>query len=1165
MKSNTLLYAIAVCAMAILFGSTPARAQGFLGSVPPPSSGPVPPTLHNCTAEALNVSGYVGSDGSVAVFNVPTTKGPVTLRVTCTDESGATVTGKSAPLTQGSSGALQVDSLVFGGPSNIPTTLQMSPNPNRISAGASYQLSVGATFPDSSSALDGGTAGPSTQDVTAASTGTVYSTSNPAVATVSADGLVTGVSTGTALIFALNEGFGGFATVTVSPPVTSLAISPAPPNGLTLVQWPQPSLFPVQSVQLQVLANGGTIDLTAASTGMLYSVAPAGVVLVTADGLVVPIPQNQSALPVSATITATDSVSGKTATLPVTITGFAPQAVASYALPGKTTDANFACKVDVAGTLAYVANGNSGLQVMDVSLGPTSGKIVGSLLFPGAGAAAVDVKLQNPLAAVGLANGSVSLVNVKTPSAPTEYARVTPGGTTRSVSLSNNTLYVATSTGYFTYDVTNPASPRAIDTCSLPSWAVSGDGTRQIAAVLTTGFSLAIMQTGSCTPVANLPLNALASGLPPNAGALGGVNPAQPGDELVGPQAYDVVLFGTSAYVALGTNGVQQIDLTNPSNPNPIGSTACAPGVPPCAEVGPIPGGTGEGSEAKGVAVRQTPQGTLVAIADTVYLNTIPLFNASLNNFYNINACSSTAPCTFPDGFPAVQPDPNGQGIALGEGFGVQCGSSGGGVAGEAPISMLQVFSTQPAVDNTTVPPNVWITSPSQGSTVTADAILAISAVATDDVGVASVQFFANGSPVSGSSTAPWTAGFLTPGQGQITLTAVATDFAGNSTESTPVVVSVVAPPPGSQSLSLGTQHACQVLGNNSVVCWGSNVEGQLGTNTRVQTELNPVPVLGITNATSVTAGDTHTCALLATGAVSCWGNNSSGQLGNPIANFSLVPVPVTGITNAVAVAAGFNHTCAVLQGGSVMCWGSNASGQLGVAGSVSSTNTPLQVVGISNAVAVTAGDIHTCALLSTGQVTCWGDNSEGELGDGTNTNRPTPTTTVTGITNATAISAGFIHNCALLSSGAVTCWGDDGNGELGNGTAGTTFNTPQSVKLGGNAIGISTGWFHSCAVLSSGAAECWGSNDFGQLGDLSTSDTNSAVRVVFESNDLVQIASRGDAFTCAVSSSVGTLCWGLNNDGQLGTGAPTTTEDGGTSFETEPTAVLFSQVGSFF
>lgn len=253
----------------------------------------------------------------------------------------------------------------------------------------------------------------------------------------------------------------------------------------------------------------------------------------------------------------------------------------------------------------------------------------------------------------------------------------------------------------------------------------------------------------------------------------------------------------------------------------------------------------------------------------------------------------------------------------------------------------------------------------------------------------------------------------------------------GTTTErDTPVPVS--GRQSGVQAIAAGEDHTCALLNGGGVECWGRNTYGELGDGT-TDDRLTPVPVYGLESGVqAISAGEINTCALTNAGRVECWG---AGPLGDGTTSDSAFPVVVSGLSSGVrAIAAGGTQTCALTSGGGVKCWGYNDSGELGD-GTRTQRNRPVNVSGLSNGVqAIAAGEIHTCALLSDGGVKCWGDNYFGQLGDGTTTNRSRPVA-VSGLAGGVqAITAGAVHTCALLSDGGFRCWGSNHYGQLGNG-----------------------------------------------------------------------------------------------------------------------------------
>ncbi|MGZ6309878.1 MAG: RCC1 domain-containing protein [Bdellovibrionota bacterium] len=369
-------------------------------------------------------------------------------------------------------------------------------------------------------------------------------------------------------------------------------------------------------------------------------------------------------------------------------------------------------------------------------------------------------------------------------------------------------------------------------------------------------------------------------------------------------------------------------------------------------------------------------------------------------------------------------------------------------------------------------------------------------------------------------------------------------------------------------SLVSGASHSCALAADGKLRCWGDNSKNQLGcgSNTGCVSGGNsatPLPVAAVggsgflTGVVSVASGDKHTCALLADSTVRCWGDNGKSQLGSGVAGgTSSSPVQVVGVgsvgflTSVIALAAGTSHTCALLSNTTVVCWGDQTIGQLGNGVTMGAQlAAPVAVSGgLTSVTAIAAGGNHTCVIISGGTMKCWGENADGQIGNGTVSaaeNLPLAAT----ITSVTAISAGALHTCAVLASSQVKCWGLELGGRVGdNATGATVMSTPASVVTAAgpnlsSVISVSAGAAHTCALLSTGTVMCWGDDTSGDLGDNNAGTPSGVAVQVLQPGAVagsaigsIQKISTGTSLSCALNSASSILCWGDNSTKQIQT-----------------------------
>jgi len=337
-----------------------------------------------------------------------------------------------------------------------------------------------------------------------------------------------------------------------------------------------------------------------------------------------------------------------------------------------------------------------------------------------------------------------------------------------------------------------------------------------------------------------------------------------------------------------------------------------------------------------------------------------------------------------------------------------------------------------------------------------------------------------------------------------------------------------------------GSTHTCALLASGHVLCWGDNSHGQLGDGTRDSRE-DPRPAL-VLGADGLAVGEGRTCAQRE-GFLFCWGDNSEGRLTGETepSSDAMSPIPMP-MGSAGGAALGQGHGCAIGPWagvpalGSVLCWGGNDRGQVGrICGSASCL--PGSAAGIV-ADRLAAGADHSCAIDGDHHVHCWGANDLGQLGDGTTVDRPVPTSIeLDDTTEIVDITAGAEHSCALARDGTAGCWGANESGQLGIDAFGE-FKTSAAPIAAFTFRRIRAGARHTCGVDSEGAVWCWGDNDRGQLG-LDGGDLAAPTEPVRLDGTAVWLAAGGD-HTCAIVMAAEAptpqlYCWGDNSHGQLG------------------------------
>ena len=346
-------------------------------------------------------------------------------------------------------------------------------------------------------------------------------------------------------------------------------------------------------------------------------------------------------------------------------------------------------------------------------------------------------------------------------------------------------------------------------------------------------------------------------------------------------------------------------------------------------------------------------------------------------------------------------------------------------------------------------------------------------------------------------------------------------------------------------SMGAGTAEAA----SGSAWAWGLNSDGELGNGsvTPYGGLATPVEAVNLSNIVSVDGGDQHSLALKSDGTVWAWGNNGWGQLGDGGYTRSLTPIQVPGLTNVTAIAAGSLHNLAVKSDGTVWAWGFNYFGQvrIGKSGDRGNVLSPTQVKGLAGVTAVAAGGDTSFALKSDHTVWAWGYDGQGELGNGTSDENPHGTPTkVRNLSTVVAIGAGVEHGLAVMAGGTVSAWGDNQNSELGAptharcGVYRTACSTVPVMVVGlGGVTAVAGGYGNTLALKSDGSAWGWGSNGYGELGNGKAQLFGGVISPVKAKVRHVIAIAAGASYSLWLRSDGTVWAAGSNDFGQLGNG----------------------------
>ena len=385
--------------------------------------------------------------------------------------------------------------------------------------------------------------------------------------------------------------------------------------------------------------------------------------------------------------------------------------------------------------------------------------------------------------------------------------------------------------------------------------------------------------------------------------------------------------------------------------------------------------------------------------------------------------------------------------------------------------------------------------------------------------------------------------------------------------------VDVVGLASGVARIAAGDDVTCAITVAGALKCWGLNMFGQLGDGSAAPQRHVPGDVTGLTSGVvAVAVRGQSSFAVTSAGALKAWGNNTYGQLGDGGFAERRTPVDVTAVTGtfssvaaggfggcgltttgavrcwgglagaltgevvsgASAVAMSLDHACALTTTGGVKCWGGGGVGQLGV-GATDFSTTAVDAAGLtSGVVGITAGGDHTCALTSNGGVRCWGSDADGQLGDGAVDDAGFPVEVAGAPTGLLGVAAGVERSFLITSSGAVKGWGNDREGQLGDGSVAARRGLVDVVGLSSGVVAVAPSLSVSCALGAAGWVKCWGTNEAGEVGDGTTQPRPTPTDVVGLGSGVVALHCGSQAHCCAVTSIGEVKCWGRNTWGQV-------------------------------